>query len=125
MEKTQLERPQALDPIRVEIFSNKDGSSRDCIMERTGGLGANFMLDTLVAVADLIFDEGCDGPLFRCSLARIADYPSLSSYLDRCLADPSLAASLNLERAKANYYSSIIHRPDGPFEINPSGIIPL
>ncbi len=64
-------------------------------------------------------------PLFRCSLRRIADYPALSAYLARLLADPALAASFDLARAKRNYFLSVIHRPEGIFEINPSGIVPL
>jgi putative glutathione S-transferase len=64
-------------------------------------------------------------PLFRCSLRRIADYPALSAYLERLLADPDLAASFDLGRAKRNYFQSVIHRPDGIYEPNPSGIVPL
>lgn len=64
-------------------------------------------------------------PLFRCSLRRIADYPALTAYLERLLADPDLVASFTLERAKQNYFKSVIHRPDGIHEPNPSGIVPL
>lgn len=90
-----------------------------------------FLLGDTLSEADLVLFptlarfDAIYGPLFRCSIARIADYPALSSYLKRCLAIPSLAASFSLEHAKTNYYRSIIHRPDGAFEINPSGIIPL
>jgi putative glutathione S-transferase len=64
-------------------------------------------------------------PLFRCSLRRIADYQALSAYLQRLLADPDLEASFDLGRAKRNYFRSVIHRPDGIYEPNPSGIVPL
>jgi putative glutathione S-transferase len=64
-------------------------------------------------------------PIFRCSLRRIADYPALSAYLERLLADPDLAVSFDLDRAKRNYFRSVIHRLDGIYEPNPSGIIPL
>ncbi|WP_254656692.1 alcohol dehydrogenase catalytic domain-containing protein [Leisingera sp. JC1] len=51
--KPLLERLKALDPARVEIFSNTEGSSGEWIKEQTQRLGADFMLDTLGAVADL------------------------------------------------------------------------
>lgn len=64
-------------------------------------------------------------PLFRCSIRRISDYPALSSYLARMIANPCLGDSFNIDRAKQHYFRSIIHRPNGAFEPNPSGIVPL
>lgn len=81
---------------------------------------ADLVLFPTLARFDAIY-----APLFRCSLRRIADYPALSRYLKGLLEVPGLAASFDLHRAKNNYFRSIIHRPDGAFEINPSGIVPL
>ncbi|MDD7972839.1 alcohol dehydrogenase catalytic domain-containing protein [Roseinatronobacter alkalisoli] len=63
--KPLLDRLKALDPDRIEIFSNRDGSSREWIMAQTGGLGADFMLDTLGAVADLSSMKDAMGGLRR------------------------------------------------------------
>lgn len=51
--KPLLERLKALDPARIETFSNVDGKSSEWVMAQTSGVGADFMLDTLGAVADL------------------------------------------------------------------------
>jgi D-arabinose 1-dehydrogenase-like Zn-dependent alcohol dehydrogenase len=48
-----LERLQALAPGRIEIFSNTDGGTADWVRSRTGGLGADFHVDTLAAVGSL------------------------------------------------------------------------
>lgn len=51
--KRLLERLRDLAPQRIEIFSNADGSTEAWVKERTGGRGADVMLDTLGAVASL------------------------------------------------------------------------
>jgi D-arabinose 1-dehydrogenase-like Zn-dependent alcohol dehydrogenase len=48
-----LERLRALAPGRIEIFSNVDGGTAEWVRSRTGGLGADLMIDTLGAVASL------------------------------------------------------------------------
>lgn len=48
-----LERLQALAPDRIEIFSNLEGGTADWVKQRTAGRGADFMIDTLGAVASL------------------------------------------------------------------------
>jgi alcohol dehydrogenase len=48
-----LERLQALAPGRIEIFSNTEGSTETWVKSRTGGAGADLMVDTLGAVASL------------------------------------------------------------------------
>lgn len=48
-----LERVKALAPHRIEVFSTEDGAIADWVKSRTGGAGADFMLDTLGAVASL------------------------------------------------------------------------
>jgi len=53
-----LERVRALAPDRIEVFSTDDGSITDWVKSRTGGQGADVMLDTLGAVASLaVFDD--------------------------------------------------------------------
>lgn len=48
-----LERLQQLAPHRVETFSNVDGGTAEWVRSRTGGLGADFHIDTLAAVGSL------------------------------------------------------------------------
>lgn len=48
-----LERLQSLAPVRIEIFSNLDGSTAEWVRSRTGGLGADLMIDALGAVASI------------------------------------------------------------------------
>ena len=51
--KPLLDRAKRLDPKRIEIFSNEDGNVADWVNSRTGGAGADLMLDCLGAVADV------------------------------------------------------------------------
>jgi D-arabinose 1-dehydrogenase-like Zn-dependent alcohol dehydrogenase len=46
-----LERLRALAPNRIEIFSNLNGSTAEWVQSLTDGVGADFMIDTLGAVA--------------------------------------------------------------------------
>ncbi|WP_406437249.1 alcohol dehydrogenase catalytic domain-containing protein [Streptomyces sp. NBC_01613] len=48
-----LERLKELAPDRIEIFSNRGGGTEAWVRSRTGGRGADFMIDTLGAVASL------------------------------------------------------------------------
>jgi threonine dehydrogenase-like Zn-dependent dehydrogenase len=48
-----LERLRDLAPGRIEIFSNLDGSTAEWVRSRTGGLGADLMIDALGAVASI------------------------------------------------------------------------
>lgn len=48
-----LERLKALAPDRIETFSNLNGSAAEWVASRTGGRGADFMIDALGAVASL------------------------------------------------------------------------
>lgn len=50
---TLLERAKALAPKRIEIFSTDEGRIEPWVRGLTGGAGADFMLDTLGAVASL------------------------------------------------------------------------
>lgn len=61
------------------------------------------------------FDAAYFG-LFKCNIARIADYPHLSAYIERLMAIPGIAASVNVDHIKAGYYSIKA--------LNPSGIVP-
>lgn len=48
-----LERLRELAPDRIETFSNTAGSTANWVRSRTAGLGADYMIDTLGAVASL------------------------------------------------------------------------
>jgi glutathionyl-hydroquinone reductase len=62
------------------------------------------------------FDAAYHG-LFKCNLRRIADYPNLSAHLERMLAIPEVAGTVNIDHIKRGYYSSK--------SLNPNGIVPL
>jgi putative glutathione S-transferase len=62
------------------------------------------------------FDAAYHG-LFKCNLHRIADYPNLSAHLERMLALPSVASTVNIDHIKRGYYSIK--------SLNPTGIVPL
>ena len=55
---------------------------------------------------------------FKCTRRRISDYPALSRYLERLLAVPGVAETVDLDHAKRHYFGS---HPT----INPHGVIPL
>ncbi|MEL6236837.1 MAG: glutathione S-transferase C-terminal domain-containing protein [Pseudomonadota bacterium] len=65
------------------------------------------------------------GPLFKCLLKRVADFPGLWAFTRRMWADPRVAATVDFERMKRHYFLSLIHTPHGAFELNPTGIVPL
>jgi alcohol dehydrogenase len=51
--KALLERVRALSPERIEVFSTDDGKIEPWVRSRTGGQGADVVVDTLGAVASL------------------------------------------------------------------------
>lgn len=55
---------------------------------------------------------------FKCNLKRIADYPALSAYMQRLLAEPGVSATCDLGHIKEHYYYS--HT-----SINPHRVVPL
>ncbi|MFI7583465.1 alcohol dehydrogenase catalytic domain-containing protein [Kocuria sp. M1N1S27] len=48
-----LERLKTLAPERIEVFSTHDGKTSAWLREQTGGHGADYFVDTMVAVGDL------------------------------------------------------------------------
>jgi glutathionyl-hydroquinone reductase len=62
------------------------------------------------------FDAAYHG-LFKCNLRRIGDYPNLSTHLERMLAIPEVAGTVNIDHIKRGYYSIK--------SLNPNGIVPL
>lgn len=56
---------------------------------------------------------------FKCNLKRIADYPALSAYLQRLLAEPGVAETCHLGHIKQHYYYS--HTSINPYRIVPLG----
>jgi len=62
------------------------------------------------------FDAAYHG-LFKCNLRRIADYSSLSGYLERILAVPGVRETVNIDHIKRGYYSIKA--------LNPTGIVPM
>lgn len=62
------------------------------------------------------FDVGYYGA-FKCNMRRIEDYPALSHYLRELYQWPGIAATVDLERIRRDYYSI----PN----VNPNGIVPV
>lgn len=72
--------------------------------------------DIRLFVTLIRFDAAYHG-LFKCNLRRIADYPSLSSYVGRVLAIPGVRDTVNFDHIKRGYYSIRA--------LNPSGLVPV
>ncbi|HEY5624519.1 MAG TPA: glutathione S-transferase C-terminal domain-containing protein, partial [Gammaproteobacteria bacterium] len=65
------------------------------------------------------------GPLFRCSLKRVADYGGLSRFVANIAEQPGMSESFNRARTKIHYFKSLIHSPAGTLDPNPSGVVPI
>ncbi|MEZ0171100.1 glutathione S-transferase family protein [Microvirga sp. TS319] len=72
--------------------------------------------DIRLFVTLIRFDAAYHG-LFKCNLRQVADYPNLSAYLERMLAIPGVAGTVNIDHIKRGYYSIR--------SLNPTGIVPL
>jgi putative glutathione S-transferase len=55
--------------------------------------------------------------LFKCNLRRLEDYPNLSNYLRDLYQRRAFGDTIDIDRAKAEYYANR--------EVNPNGIVPL
>jgi glutathionyl-hydroquinone reductase len=71
--------------------------------------------DIRLFVTLIRFDAAYHG-LFKTNLRRVADYPSLSAYMERVLHIPGVAATVDMDHIKAGYYSIRA--------LNPPGIVP-
>lgn len=72
--------------------------------------------DVRLFVTLVRFDVAYHG-LFKCNLRRLADYANLSAYVQRLLAIPAFAETVDVDQIKRGYYSIKA--------LNPSGIVPL
>jgi putative glutathione S-transferase len=72
--------------------------------------------DIRLFVTLIRFDAAYHG-LFKCNLRRVADYPKLTAHLQRMLAIPGVAGTVNIDHIKHGYYSMK--------NLNPTGIVPL
>lgn len=55
---------------------------------------------------------------FKCNIRRIVDYPRLHGFLERMMALPGVAATVDFDHIKNHYYGS---HPD----VNPTRIVPI
>jgi putative glutathione S-transferase len=62
------------------------------------------------------FDAAYHG-LFKCNLRRVADYPGLSTFVERMLAVPGVSDTVSIAHIKRGYYSIKA--------LNPNGIVPV
>ncbi|MFN7101640.1 MAG: glutathione S-transferase family protein [Pseudorhizobium sp.] len=72
--------------------------------------------DVRLFVTLIRFDAAYHG-LFKCNLRRLADYPSLSRYVETVLAIPGVRGTVNIDHIKRGYYSIKA--------LNPTGIVPV
>lgn len=110
---TQLAYEEAF----TEVFAQLDE-----LEQRLTQVGPYLLGDTLTEadirlfVTLLRFDVAYHG-LFKCNLRRIADYPRLSSWMQRILDLPGVRSTVNIDHIKHGYYSIKA--------LNPTGIVPL
>ncbi len=71
--------------------------------------------DIRTFVTAVRFDVAYHG-IFKCNLRRFADHPHLQAWMERVLALPGVAETVNLAHIKRGYYSIKT--------LNPNGIIP-
>ncbi len=106
----------AYDEAFAEVFACLDALEVRLADGRAFLHGARFTETDIRAFVTLVrFDVAYHG-LFKCNLRRLADYPALSAYLERVLALPGVAATVNLDHIKQGYYSLKA--------LNPNGIVP-
>lgn len=72
--------------------------------------------DVRLFVTLVRFDAAYHG-LFKCNLRRLADYASLSRYVETVLAIPGVRGTVNIDHIKRGYYSIKA--------LNPTGIVPV
>jgi putative glutathione S-transferase len=94
----------------------------DALEERLAR-GAAFLVADQLTEADirlfvtLVRFDAVYFSLFKCNLRRIADYPALSAYLARMLAQPGVRETVSIDHIKRGYYSIKA--------LNPTLIVPL
>ena len=72
-------------------------------------------VDIRTFVTAVRFDVAYHG-IFKCNLRRFADHPRLQAWMERVLALPGVAETVNLDHIKRGYYSIKT--------LNPNGIVP-
>ena len=72
--------------------------------------------DIRTFVTAVRFDVAYHG-IFKCNLRRFSDHPHLQAWMERVLAVPGVAGTVNLDHIKRGYYSIKT--------LNPNGIVPL
>ena len=107
----------AYDEAVLGVFAALD-SLEDRLSDGRAFLFGNRFTETDIrAFVTLVrFDPAYHG-LFKCNLRRLVDYRHLSAYVDRVLALPGIAGTVNSDHIKTGYYSIKA--------LNPSGIVPL
>lgn len=74
--------------------------------------------DVRLFVTLIRFDAAYHG-LFKCNLRRLADYPSLSRYVETVLAIPGVRGTVNIDHIKRGYYSIKALNPTGSVPVGP------
>lgn len=94
----------------------------DALEERLARGGAFLVADQLTEAdirlfVTLVRFDAAYFSLFKCNLRRIADYPALSAYLARMLAQPGVRETVSIDHIKRGYYSIKA--------LNPTLIVPV
>lgn len=109
---TQISYQEAFD----DVFSMLDSLEQRLTGQRPFLVGHQLTeADIRLFVTLVRFDLAYHG-LFKCNLRRLIDYPALSRYLQRILALPGIAQTVNVDHIKQGYYSIK--------SLNPNGIVP-
>ena len=108
---------EAYDEAFLDVFGMLD-TLEARLSQHDGWLVGNTLTETDIRlfVTLVRFDAAYHG-LFKCNRRRIADYPALSRHLERMLAVPGVAETVNLDHIKTGYYSIKA--------LNPTTIVPL
>lgn len=106
----------AYDEAFTDVFAELDQLEGDLSKAGPYLLGdALTEADIRLFVTLIRFDVAYHG-LFKTNARRIADYPALLAYMQRILALPGVAETVNIDHIKRGYYSIKA--------LNPSGIVP-
>ena len=80
--------------------------------------------DIRLFVTLIRFDAAYHG-LFKTNARRIADFPRLSSYMERVLRLPGVRGTVDIDHIKAGYYSIKALNPGGIVPVGPDHITTL
>lgn len=109
---TQAAYEEAFDALFATLDDLERRLSRGRLLVAETPTEADWRLFTTLVRFDTVYHF-----LFKCNLRPIADYPALGAYLLDLYQWPAVAATVDFDHIKRNYFA-------GMKRLNPSGIIP-